>query len=296
MYATKTAALIASAALFCAGGARAQAAERCIGTGTDLKELLEIEYAFEQKAQESVRDAFLAYLADDSLVLEPGPTPGRAFYEAAKPSNSKLQWYPTIAAVAGGGDLGFSTGPWIYTSADGTHYYGDFVTVWKRDASCRWRAEFDGGVSHAMPKDAEPKLLPDQAAASGTHSPPEKIIAQGAVDQARRDFEHTAQQDGLAAGLRTYARNGDFRFYVEGEAPKNAGAASQFLDGRAVVGSWSEDAHGRSADSTLAYSVGQFTNAKRGAHHAYLQIWQYDPKVANWGLRILLIMPLESGK
>jgi hypothetical protein len=291
---THTAARIALLALFCAGGAGAQAPERCIGTGADLKGLLETEYAFEQKAQESVRDAFLQYLADDSWVLEPGPTPGRAFYEAAKPSNSKLQWYPTIAAVAASGDLGFSTGPWILTDAGGSRYYGDFVTVWKRDASCRWRAQFDGGVSHAIPQTAEPKLLPEQAASVSTHAAPEKLIAQ--PDQAMRDFERTSRQDGLAAGVRTYARDGDFRFYREGEAPKSAGAANEFLDRGAAVESWRVDAQGRSADSTLAYSVGQFIQAKRGGPHAYLQIWQYDPKVANWGLRILLITPLEGGK
>jgi hypothetical protein len=291
MYTLKLSAFIPILALFCAGGAAAQMPKGCAGTGSDLKELLETEYAFESKAQESVRNAFLAYLAEDSLVLQPKPTPGRPFYEATKPSSDNLQWYPAIAAVALGGDLGFSTGPWIYTTADGTHIYGDFITVWKRDPSCQWRAQFDGGISHPMPQQTAPKLLP---AAVGTATAadlgllPKKPVA---LDEARRDFERTAQQDGLAAGLRTYARDGDFRFYVEGQAPQGAGPANQYLAGH-VVGSWSEDAQGRSADSTLAYSVGRFTNAKKGGQNAYLQIWQYDPKVANWGLRIFLMTPI----
>jgi hypothetical protein len=297
MYTPKLAAFIPILALFWAGSAPAQVPKGCIRTGSDLKELLETEYAFEQKAQESVRDAFLAYLAEDSLILQPKPTPGRAFYEAAKPNSDKLEWYPAIAAVAAGGDLGFSTGPWIYTTAGGTHLYGDFITVWKRDPSCRWRAQFDGGISHSMPQRAAPKLLPEQATAAmiataaGNALPPKRAVA---LDQARHDFERTAQQDGLAAGLRTYARDGDFRFYVEGEAPQGAGPANQFLAGRAV-GSWSEDAQGRSVDATLAYSAGRFANARSG-QNAYLQIWQYDPKMANWGLRIFLITPIEAAK
>jgi ketosteroid isomerase-like protein len=264
-------------------------------TRNHLRELLEAEYAFEQEAQVSVREAFLDYLAGDSLVLEPGPTPGRAFYEAAKPSAAKLQWYPSVAAVAGGGDLGFSTGPWIYTNAEGGRYYGDFVTVWKRDAASRWRVQFDGGVSHAMPERAEPKLEPDQAPV-GVQSPPEKYIALDALGRAIRDFEQTTRQDGLAAGLRTYARDGDFRFYAEGEAPKGPGEAAQFLARHSLVQSWNVETHGRSADSTLAYSVGRSSEAQGSGRHAYLQIWQYDPKVANWGLRILLITPLEGAK
>jgi hypothetical protein len=294
MYTPKLATFIPILALICAGGARAQVPKGCVSIGSDLKELLETEYAFAQKAQESVRDAFLAYLAEDSLVLQPKPTPGRPFYEAATPSGDKLQWYPAIAAVAPGGDLGFSTGPWIYTTADGTHSYGDFITVWKRDPSCHWRAQFDGGISHAMPQQTAPKLLPAAVAtatAADTALPPKKLTAR--IDEARRDFERTAQQDGLAAGLRTYARDGDFRFYVEGQAPQGAGPANQYLAGSAVA-SWTEDARGRSADATLAYSVGRFTNAKKGGQHAYLQIWQYDPKVANWGLRIFLMAPMQG--
>ena len=295
MYKPQAAVFVPLLALVWGAGVHAQGSTGCGGKGADLKEMLETEYAFEHKAQDSVRDAFLAYLAEDSLILQPKPTPGRAFYEAAKPNSDKLEWYPAIAAVAPGGDLGFSTGPWIYTVADGTHLYGDFITVWKRDSACQWRAQFDGGISHAMPQSAAPKLLPATTkitvAAGTTALPLKKAMAR--MDQARRDFERTAQQDGLAAGLRTYARDGDFRFYVEGEAPKGAGAANQYLADRAVA-SWSEDARGRSADATLAYSIGHFADAKPSGQHAYLQIWQYDPKVANWGLRIFLMTPIDA--
>ena len=113
-----------------ARAAEAQSPQKCPEMPGSLEQMVQTEYAFAERAQSSVRDAFLEYLADDSLVLEPAPTPGRPFYEAAKPSNSKLQWYP--AAAAAGADLGFTTGPWIYTGVDGAHAYGHFVTVWKR--------------------------------------------------------------------------------------------------------------------------------------------------------------------
>jgi hypothetical protein len=270
-----------------AGCAGAQSAPTCADAG-DLKQMVQTEYAFSERAQSSVRDAFLEYLAEDSLVLGPGPTPGRAFYDAAKPSSDKLEWYP--AAAAAGGDLGFTTGPWIYTGADGSHAYGHFVTVWKRGAECRWRAEFDGGISHAAPSPPEPKLVP-AALISSRAPPPQILVSQDAVDKAIGDFERTAQQDGIAAGLRTYGRDGDFRFYIEGAAPMNAGAASERLKGGSLIGSWSESARGKSMDATLAFRVGQFTDIKQGVRHSYVQIWQYDPKVANWGLRLFLQSP-----
>src|ERR1700759_2494006 len=142
-------------------GARTGAAKsppKCAEPSESLKTMVQTEYAFGERAQASVRDAFLEYLAPDSLVLEPAPTPGRAFYESAKPDNNKLEWYPTAAAA--GGDLGFSTGPWIYTSSGGKHAYGHFITVLMRDSKCRWRSEFDGGISHGAPSQPEPKLAP----------------------------------------------------------------------------------------------------------------------------------------
>jgi hypothetical protein len=285
----RVAAFVPFIGLIWGGSSPAQVPQSCPHAG--LQALLETEYAFEHQAQESVRDAFLSYLAEDSLILQPKPTPGRAFYQAAKPNDDRLEWYPTIAAIAQGDDLGFSTGPWIYTTAGGSRLYGEFVTVWKRDAACRWRAEFDGGISHAMPQQAATKMAPAAFAgitATGAAAPPKNLIA--GLDQARRDFERTAQQDGFAAGVRTYARDGDFRFYAEGEAPKDAGAANRYLADR-KASSWSEDAQDRSADAALAYSVGRFSSG-RSSQYAYLQIWQYDPKVANWGLRIFLMSPI----
>jgi len=37
--------------------------------------------------------------------------------------------------------------------------------------------------------------------------------------------------------------------------------------------------------------VGEFGATNKTAY-AYVQVWQYDSKIANWGLRILLLSPL----
>jgi hypothetical protein len=219
-------------------------------------------------------------------------TPGRAFYAAAKENSGRLEWYPATADLAGSDDLGFTSGPWVYTTAaSGIQIHGHFLTIWKRDAMCRWRAEFDGGVSHAAPANAEPRLEPDQTWSTTRSAPPPELIADDAVSRAISDFRDTSRQDGFAPGLRTYARTADFRFYTDGSAPMGLAAANRYLTGHAVPGGWKEGARGRSADSTLAYSVGELSDANRG-RHAYTEIWQYDPRVANWGLRILLINSL----
>jgi hypothetical protein len=286
---------IASLAL-CIPRANGAMVRDCPAVQAALRTLLVSEYAFAERAQVSVQDAFLEYLAEDSMMLNPTPTAGRPIYQAAKPDKNKLEWYPATGDVAPSGDLGFTSGPWIYTTADsGLQSYGHFLTVWKQDANCRWHVQFDGGTSHARPSSLEPKLLPDQVSLAAAEVSWRKSAANDAVD-AIKDFQDTAQLDGFAAALRTYGRNSDFVFFTDGQAPIGIRAANQYFRGHPIVGAWKEDARGRSADSTLVYSVGELTDGSKRSTHSYVQIWQFDPKVANLGLRVLLINPLAPAK
>jgi hypothetical protein len=270
----------------------------CATMRAAFKAMLEAEYAFGQKAQTSVAGAFLEYLAEDSWVLNPAPAPGRPIYQAAKESKNTLEWYPAIGDVAPSGDLGFTAGPWVYTNFDsGKKLYGHFLTIWKRDVACQWHVQIDGGISHAMPKIAEPNLLPGQAAVSATEQPPANLVAQDAAGHAVSDFQDTARRDGVAAALRTYGRDVDFVFFTDGQSPiGGAAAANEYLNEHPIKGAWKEVARGRSADASLMYSVGELADSNKRSTHAYVQIWQYDPKVANWGLRVLLVNLLPPPK
>ena len=84
--------------------------------------------------------------------------------------------------------------------------------------------------------------------------------------------------------------------YVEGEAPMAVTpATAYFAKGWNLVG-WREAARGHSADASLLYAVGDVTDTKKNSRHAYVQIWRYDPRIANWGLRVLLLTPLSPAK
>jgi hypothetical protein len=267
--------------------------ENCATDTTAYRDLVNSEYAFGLRARDSVRAAFLEFLAGDAWGLLPTPKPARPFYEAAQESSDHLEWYPVTADLAGSLDLGFTTGPWIYTAAaGGKQLHGNFLTIWKRDPACRWRVAFDGGISHAAPALAAPKLAAEQAASVNLATPPANLIAENAASQAKSDFQVAAQQDGIAAGLRTFARTADFHYYTDGEAPMALGAANRYLTAHAVEGTWRESVAGRSADGSIAYSAGMLLASGREDSHAYAQVWQYDPRVANWGLRILLINPV----
>lgn len=215
--------------------------------------------------------------------------PGRSFKAAARENCDKVEWYPVVADLAVSGDLGFTAGPWACSLAGGgAQIHGHYLTLWKRDVGCEWRVQFDAGVSNPALAEAEPRLSSEEAP-SGKTSPPPQPAADAAVAQAIADFQNTAGQDGIAAGLRTYARTRDFRFYTDTRAPMGLADANQYFTDHPIVGTCEEDSRIRSADSTLAYCGGVFTEVKRRSEHTYAQIWQYEPRVANWGLRVLLI-------
>jgi hypothetical protein len=270
--------------------------ENCATGTAAFKDLLNAEYGFGQRARLSVPAAFLEFLADDGWVLEPTPKPGRPFYEAFEEGSDHLERYPAMADLAGSLDLGFTAGPWIYTAAagGGIQIHGHFVTIWRRDSACRWRVEFDGGISHAAPAAPEPELAPDRAARATPATPPPNLVADDAGGGALSDFQNAARQDGVAAGLRTYARTADFRYYTESQAPMALGAANRYLSAKDLQGTWQESVRGRSTDASLLYTAGIMSALRLEGSHVYLQVWQYDSRVANWGLRILLINPVPS--
>jgi ketosteroid isomerase-like protein len=117
----------------------------------DFEDLVGAEKAFAaDAAARGTREAFLAALTDDGLVFAPGPTSGKRVWEARKPGKARLEWAPAVAEIAASGDLGYTSGPWRYTpeGAEAPSAYGEFFTVWKKQADGKWRVLIDHGVSH----------------------------------------------------------------------------------------------------------------------------------------------------
>ena len=199
-----------------------------------------------------------------------------------------LAWYATLADIAASGDFGFTAGPWAVNAGDAPAH-GQFLSLWRRDAGCRWQLTVDAGITYGGPAPAEDRLSLDHATGGAGNAPPALLILEDAIGQAARDFWMTCRGDGVAAGLRTYARNGDFLLLADQAAPMKLKQADLELTQSGLSGSWQEGDQGRSADATFAYFTGWLFDEPRRSSRPGVQIWQFDPKVANWGLRILLI-------
>jgi ketosteroid isomerase-like protein len=124
----------------------------CAALATDYDDLVAAERAFAVDAgARSVRDAFLAALAEDGVVFAPGPVPGQAVWTARPADATKLEWAPEAAEIATSGDLGYTYGPWRVTppGADKPVHFGHYFTVWRKQADGHWKALVDKGVVHA---------------------------------------------------------------------------------------------------------------------------------------------------
>lgn len=126
-----------------------------------LDSLVAAERAFAARSvARGMKDAFLAYLAEGSVMFQPGPVDGRKLWEARPASAATLSWEPSFAGVSSAGDLGYTTGPWeFHPPADslGTpappeaYLYGQFNSVWKHEKKTGWRLIADIGVTHPRP-------------------------------------------------------------------------------------------------------------------------------------------------
>ena len=226
--------------------------------------------------------------ADGLRSLLAADAPERSFTAAASANCVKIEWYPAVAHLAPSNDLGFTMGPWVCTLAGGGQIHGHFMTLWKRGAGCGWQVQFDQGVTHPASARLEPMLEFDPVPPAQLDLPP-KLAADEAAGRAITDFQGAAQEDGLAAGLRTYARTRDFLFYTDQQAPMGLADANVYFTHHPRLGICREDSRVLSADGSLAYCTGKYADLKQGSTHTYAQIWQYEPRVANWGLRALLI-------
>ena len=130
--------------------------------------------------ERGARAAFLEFLHDESIVLQPGPTWGRAAWTVNEDPPGTLDWQPDRAQISADGDLGFASGPWVIEPRDpeGRRVEGRYVTVWRKVAGS-WRVWFDGGFGRkpegAWEARSKDPVLGPFACKRGTLLPPGEL-------------------------------------------------------------------------------------------------------------------------
>jgi ketosteroid isomerase-like protein len=313
-----------------ADSARAQpAAGQAAAERTPIQSLVDTERAFSANSVEKgMRDAFLAYLADDAILFRPLPVEGKKIWEARAPNPATLIWEPAYAEVSSAGDLGVTTGPWEFrpppdstgAPAPDKIAYGHFVTVWKKQTDGRWRVAVDIGVNHDKPErgvgNGDLTLgPPDETGANGSPSDgggSGKSKAKGATSGARVKPGKAPARVDLAAFDRAYSRaaasrgipdafvdraTSDVRLNREGVMPAmGLAAARASLDTLKGGMTWRTQGSGLSASGDLGYTYGvgelRVYSKAPADSSVYLHVWRKAPQ--GWRLSLAVENPIPK--
>jgi ketosteroid isomerase-like protein len=106
------------------------------------------EEAFARTMADRDHEAFVSFLADETVFFGPGgeirgkeavAAAWKAFYQGP---NAPFSWRPESATVLDSGGLGLTSGPVI---AAGGNRVGTFNSVWRKEPDGSWKVIFDRG-------------------------------------------------------------------------------------------------------------------------------------------------------
>lgn len=271
------------------------AADLCARSGDPaLRSLLETERAFARSSVEKGADAaFLAYLADESMIFRPHPVNGKPWIRSNPSPSLRLSWEPAYAEVSGAGDFGYTTGPWVASDTENPSRpsrTGHFVSLWKREGEGAWKVVLDAGVVH-------PPLAHDNL-------PWPSSRALKRVDQTSRTPVDSLRSTVLAAdhalntALRTqgtvapmfHRSTADLKVYRRGHAPLMHPDTLRLilaLDDPLLVRRATVCHLSSSAD--LAATVGVMENASGAPAGYYVRLWRCEGET--WALALDLVTP-----
>ena len=266
------------------GSALALALAACVGPPgraplDTAASLAAAEAAFAaHSVRQDMRAAFLAAFAPDGVFVRNGWTVSNDYLRDQPAPPIVLDWRPQYVEVAASGELGLSTGPSKVTSKakpEAPPAYGQFVSVWRREAGGPWKVAVDLGIGH--PTDAlwnaplVTRQLPAPSASPG-----------GGIAEAEARFAAEARERGLRAAYATHGAD-DLRFYRAGQPPtatRTAALATSAMAEEAPVFTVERMDTARSGD--FGYARGAYAAAGEPGVPLgwYLRVWRREG--ADW--------------
>ncbi len=243
-----------------------------------LDALVAAEKAFAKaSAEKGTRGAFLAYLADDSVIFAPGPVSGKDTWQSRPAQPGLLSWHPVQADVSLAGDLGYTTGPWELRSRDKSDpkvFHGFYTTVWRRQADGSYKVQFDAGCSTpALPASATAVKIAKANPALVENPPKVDDESRGKATLLRADraFAEAAAKGAAAAYAAVLAD--DARLHREGALPVvSKKAILRTLSAHPAKVGWLPVQARIASSGDLGYTLGkEQVGAEQGY---YLRIWK----------------------
>ncbi len=267
----------------------------------DFKLLVDGEKAFCQAAiKTSVKEAFVAFLADSSIVFRPKPVNGKRLYNEAPKRPGFLTWRPVYAEMSNGGNFGYTTGPWEFrkeTLTEAAVAFGHYVSIWQKQPDNQWKVVLDVGNSYEKPAHTLPDTVlttgEKRFAGANTLTEDAHKAAQQRLLSTAMIFSEAAEKDGVSAALRSLSVK-DVRLYRDEAFPTQGKDAAVDPAIHTPPRLFYETENAFIADyGDLGYNYGivyhpQVGQTERAEYGSFLQIWRRQP-TGEWKIALDLI-------
>jgi ketosteroid isomerase-like protein len=253
-----------------------------------LASLVESERAFARRCGEvGVRDSFIEFFAEDGVNFMPAPTKTReAFMKrpAQAARTTTLNWRPAYADVSFAGDLGYTTGPVVFTDHSGKNppRYSYYFSVWRRQRDGSWKVELDLGIETPADDPSAFRAAPQTGWKPG-RAKTDPAAAGVELMQTERDFSQASGSRGVARAFESYASEAG-RLHRDGVMPvEGAAAVRAYLSQKVSKYTWQPTHAGVAASDDLGYSYGSYEltwaqPADATEKGYYARVWKRDAK------------------
>lgn len=265
-------------------------AAAAVAAQSDVQKLVDAEHAFAQTAAEKgTKAAFLANMTDDAVVFNPEKVNARANWMSKGESKGLLAWAPNYADISSDGALGYTTGNWEFRpkgQADAPVAFGDFVTIWRRQADGNYKWIIDIGISHDKPAAYSTEWKTTTIAR-------DKVANRGTISAAFDEFAVASAKTGLGKAYEQSAGE-NIRVYRPDKMPilgKKASIANAVTEPAKM----SIEPSPAVSSGDLAYVLTEYrrTLADGKTEKGYiLQIWKLY--VGKWHLELDILDPVPT--
>lgn len=252
----------------------------------ELESLIDAEKSFANTSiTKSTRDAFLENFDDKSIGFSGGnPHPGRQDWEGQETNDRYLFWWPVWADIASSGDLGYTTGPaeWGGTISEkkpaGGGYYS---SVWRKDATGKWKIAADLGSARYNP------AAPDTELKTSSRPLSKKAKSDPAKEQSvvfDLDGKYIAALNEKSVSVVPSYLSAECRVHRPGRPPLINEAAHQLTEPQKFK--YEFTGGGIASSSDLAYTYGKVTvqSVRDGKEvtlpMCYMRVWKKED--AGW--------------
>ena len=276
-------------------------------SNASLLSVVESERAFAKKSLElGSRAAFMMFFADDAVVFRPHPVKYKeAMKNVAMPKNpleTTLEWEPIWADVSRNGDLGYTTGPSVWTDhtpANRPTYFGFYFSFWKKQPTGEWKVVFDVGTELPGPHSGSREFLSpaaDERVANPPKLNPEEQRA--SLMDAEHKFLDSATKNGVQRALGEVLDK-DARIYRQKSYPiVGIDSIRVYFSRRHYLSSWETMQCEVATSGDLGYSYGRYTAGNSrdqtagGEKGYFLHAWRCDA-ASRWKLVAEITSPLS---